>query len=1273
MRAQPHPHRTRRRRPERTSVAALLGLSLTVGVLVPGAAAAQGHVAGGAKPAASGTTAGIEEPSGTPTLSPSTGTFVDGTLAVASGPVQPGDSVQSLAVDGQELDAQAAPATAHLLFDVGSNSADVRFGNYLLVNGERVDIERTIVSERAALDVPADLLVQGENTVEFVTGPMASDCGDNFDDFDVTDVSLELLGDVADGSGNDFTYQLGDGSCGSNTVRTLTAELTFDLAPEPAATTGLTAELDTTTLENGAHSLVATTAAGLAATSAITVNNSAPGAPAILPVDGALLDGEQTFLATPPAGGERPTGIELDGEALDTTETLGAGSSVFVFTVGSNSIEARYVNHLLVNGQRIDLVDRDYVSETVRIDVPNGYLQAGRNTVRFVAGTFPGSCGDNRDDFSISGLGLEVTDGSATPVGVAPSYAIGDGSCGSDATKPREVDLVFDVVRAADAPASGLRAEVDTAQLADGEHTVTSATAGGLKASRTVTTDNTGPAVVSSTPQAGQTLRSAAPLAVEIDDASGVLDGPHVTLDGDVLEPGTPVGPGLEPGEHALVVTATDVLGNESTHEVAFTSAGVPDVPTDLVPADGTRDVDGSVDLGARVAVPGGGDATATFARVETTVPVVAAQGSVAEAPTTLHVEGEAAAPVDDLLPADDATLDSPATGDVAFQRFEIPAEGDVAGRTVRWEGVIDPQRVATLNVWDGEAWVPVASARGEVEGSTTLTGTLAPEHAHDGVVHVLVTGTDPFADSIADGVAGQQPTSFADPDDYDFSMVHFTDTQYLSEGAVEQETPEERAVWAQAYTDSAQWIVDNADERKIKYVAHTGDVNENYTRVPADEVMAAQIRGEYEFSSATQKILDDANIPNGVLAGNHDNLTGMDNGPGALFNEFYGPERYEALSEGWEDASYGGPWREDDNQNHYDLFTAGGLDFVAVYLSYGVTTEEADWADDLLKQYPDRNAILLTHDYLVPSTSPDGRGSEIATPDGRLLHARVVEPNDNIFLILSGHRHGVGINVRQDDGEDSGIVELVADYQAYLVTAEEAGLTEAGGYTPEQGLRFGASFLRLLQFDVDRSEMIVDTYSPWLDDFAATEYDADGRYDGREDDFTVPVDLTSRTTTLSTDSVSVLTTGEEIGVATVASGEVANVTWGDLEPVAVHTWTVTATSADGGVTTAPVQSFVTAATGGELVVTTTARTQCMAGKAHVAVRATNDDTVPVDVTLETPYGTRTVEGVEPGTSAYQAFAVRSAAVEAGVAHVSATGDGRSAEQDVAYDAIDCG
>ena len=138
-------------------------------------------------------------------------------------------------------------------------------------------------------------------------------------------------------------------------------------------------------------------------------------------------------------------------------------------------------------------------------------------------------------------------------------------------------------------------------------------------------------------------------------------------------------------------------------------------------------------------------------------------------------------------------------------------------------------------------------------------------------------------------------------------------------------------------------------------------------------------------------------------------------------------------------------------------------------------------------------------------------------------------------------------------------------------------------------------------------------------------------------------------------------------------SGEVATVTWDGLEGGALHAWVVTATSAGGGTAVSPVTTFTTATAQDGLVVSTTARSQCLAGKAYVAVRALNADTVPVDVTLSTPYGERTVTGVQPGASAYQAFAVRSTQVAAGSAHVAASGSGRAFAGDVEFDALACG
>ncbi|MCB7136900.1 discoidin domain-containing protein [Cellulosimicrobium marinum] len=88
------------------------------------------------------------------------------------------------------------------------------------------------------------------------------------------------------------------------------------------------------------------------------------------------------------------------------------------------------------------------------------------------------------------------------------------------------------------------------------------------------------------------------------------------------------------------------------------------------------------------------------------------------------------------------------------------------------------------------------------------------------------------------------------------------------------------------------------------------------------------------------------------------------------------------------------------------------------------------------------------------------------------------------------------------------------------------------------------------------------------------------------------------------------------------------------------------------------------------------ARSQCLADRAYVAVRATNGEESPVDITLATPYGTRDVADVAPGASAYQAFAVRSASVEDGTVTVTATGtvDGESVTStvEVEHDALTC-
>ena len=291
-------------------------------------------------------------------------------------------------------------------------------------------------------------------------------------------------------------------------------------------------------------------------------------------------------------------------------------------------------------------------------------------------------------------------------------------------------------------------------------------------------------------------------------------------------------------------------------------------------------------------------------------------------------------------------------------------------------------------------------------------------------------------------------------------------------------------------------------------------------------------------------------------------------------------------------------------------LFSAGGLDFVAVALSYGVTQEESDWADEVLKRYPDRNAILVTHGYLSASSAPDGRDGAIGA-DGDKLYDEIVRDNDNVFLVVGGHFHGVATNPEVVSGPkgDHRVVQLLADYQGYMVPAERIFTPEqceAAGLDPEtqcitgtgddagkidvdgdgnwdhkssDKLALGASFLRMLQFNTRDNTMAIDTYSPFLDEYGATRYDHGNspkdtpepidRYNGAEDNLTVPIDMSTRTTSFASDGLAVVTpTDDVIGTDTAKSGFPATVEWAGLVEGKTYAWVASSvqTGDDSGV-----------------------------------------------------------------------------------------------------------
>lgn len=1114
-----------------------------------------------------------------PTLSPKDGVTVSGSVPVEAFPTTRGDKVTSITVDGNDIGAKSDIGSSKLRFSVGSNSIEGRYGSYFTINGkdnQRIDLDDpAYVDATYDVEVPNAWLKQGENTVSLKVGAIQTGCGMNFDDFEIFDLELVTGGPSKPAESNKISYNMGDGSCGSNKTLLKELDASFTLGDNPGDTVGMTKELDTTTLPDGKHTLLAETAQGGKTQHTITVNNGEPGTPELNAKDRDVLSGQSIIYDIARQNSEPVDHYEWDGKRAKAITTTGDGKSVFKFHIGSNSSEARYGNTLYFNGIRYPFTDRDYVNEDVRIEIPNAYLKPGRNEIKMAAGQIKTGCGMNHDDFQMTKVGLEFSAGSATPVDIKDKYDVGDGNCDVNSKKLREAVFEFDV----DSNQTGLALSLDTTQYADGEHTVSAVTTGGKRITRTVIINNEGPKLVSSTPAEGATLTEATPLAIQLDDAVAIDESATtITLDGAAVKAGDKIGAGLAEGEHTLVVKAKDVLGLESESKVTFKSAAIPGGHVSTEAAD---DGKAKKQLSATVHDDAAGTYETTFHLAKAHQPTSGSEGTSVEIPTELNPKSEGDVNLADVAYTDDKADRSPAAKNTSWQRFDVKVGDDLtAGSVVQWAGDIDPQRTANLLVWNhkSNAWETLASQRGAANQKTALRGNVSADHVKDGVVNAMVAATDPFADDMNKEVSRK----FQDPNSYDFSIAHLTDTQYLSEGAAGDYRDDnknlhpdaERKLWHDAYADTIQWIIDNAAERKIAYAAHTGDIIENNIRVQTDPNMVAQVDREFEVASGIQKTLDDSGIPNGVLAGNHDNRMGTD---GTLYNKNFGPDRYKEASKKWRaDAQYGGPWKEGDNQNHYDLFSAGGLDFVAVHLSYGVDDEEIAWANKIFQQYPDRNGLLFSHAYLTTSKDADGRNAPYTNAQGREQARKIVDANPNVVMTLSGHHHGVGLNVRNDAGEvGNHVVEMLADYQFYEVPVTHPKLADLrANYKDDKTLRFGAAFFRLLQFDVQRGELVINAYSPFFNEFGAEQYDLEKRYDGRSDELRVPLQLSSRTTSLATDTFQVITPTEHVlGTAKADVNKVAtldvdfsNPAYGlPLEDGVQVAWMAVARNASGG------------------------------------------------------------------------------------------------------------
>lgn len=273
-----------------------------------------------------------------------------------------------------------------------------------------------------------------------------------------------------------------------------------------------------------------------------------------------------------------------------------------------------------------------------------------------------------------------------------------------------------------------------------------------------------------------------------------------------------------------------------------------------------------------------------------------------------------------------------------------------------------------------------------------------------------------------------------------DFTIIVLPDTQYYAE------------TYTRTFISQTQWIVDNQEALNVVYVAHVGDL-----------VETANLTSEWEVASAAMGLLENPlttglpdGLPYGPAVGNHDQFPADDPGGTALYNVYFGESRF--AGRGYYGGHYG-----DDNDNHYALFSASGMDFIVMDLEYDPFPGVAvlAWAENLLQTYSERRAILVSHYLLIPNAcfSPQGQATFDALAD-----------NANLFLMLCGH---VSYEAKRRDAPGENVLyTLLADYQ--------------------ERLNGGNGWLRLLEFSPANDEIRVKTFSPLLDQY---ETDKDSQF----------------------------------------------------------------------------------------------------------------------------------------------------------------------------------
>lgn len=646
---------------------------------------------------------------------------------------------------------------------------------------------------------------------------------------------------------------------------------------------------------------------------------------------------------------------------------------------------------------------------------------------------------ENNDDFVVKNIRLVLPDGSILrPAGYDnPEQVI---NMGDSAGKIEILNAIF---TPNDDSFNALRYNLDTRKINDGEHILTgNLTSTNESEAVKFIVDNTAPEITTNIKD-NEIYKGTNVITVDSSDKLSGVKNVVTKLDGKVIElPYTFRSLELTTGEHTLTIYAVDNCNNEYTKTVKF---NIPEenakLGLEIKPGAGVI-LDSDPVFSIKATDSTDDNMTVSFKRGER---YVLGDYNISKTEGVSQTSGTNA-----------QVFDKNSSNGFPYEEFDIVLSDKVnenATIQVDWNGKSNNSKTKmyVYNYSTGSFDI-VESEIEQNADEIKLTGSvLLKDHLKDNKIKVMVQNGEGYTPTQYEAGTPAVPSenttittsneNDVDRNTYDFSFALESDTQYYNE-----DTPDNPDIVGkyEHQLNIHDWLLANRSRMNIQYLFHDGDIIDDVDMI-----------SQWENADAAYKKLDDAGLPYGVLAGNHD--VGHLTGDYTNYGTYFGEDRFK--NNPWYGESY------KNNRAHYDLITVGGIDFIMMYVGWGVGDEEIEWMNDILKKYPERKTILNFHEYLLAS---GGLGEE-----PQRIFNEVVATNPNVAMVLSGHYHNAQTVINEFDDDGDG----VTDRKVYQMLFDYQGLPEGG-----------MGYMRLMHFDLEKEQVLFRTYSPSLDDYNAKD-----------------------------------------------------------------------------------------------------------------------------------------------------------------------------------------